>query len=210
MARAATRSLWQTSRARRPTRSQARSLLSIPKLNSASSRVRPESCNRIRIAQISPSLNGAFCPTSFPLFHGSRCEATGVSMTISRGIGVIMMGAMRPKADVEQSRGIQPELDVSIQIRWFGVEPPQHEKLRVNRSMCSIGAQEKVRSSSTSPKIQTAIAALEGVASASIRDGSTASRSVTVPCWRLWGLMLGSTGSRLGWRTTPLLPRAPW
>src|SRR5215212_3162617 len=41
-------------------------------MNSARSRVRSVIWRRTRIAQISLSFSGAFCPTSFPLFHGSR------------------------------------------------------------------------------------------------------------------------------------------
>src|SRR5659263_644941 len=37
----------------------------------ASSLTRCSTCNRTRMAQISFSLNGAFWPTSLPLFHGS-------------------------------------------------------------------------------------------------------------------------------------------
>src|ERR1035437_305248 len=53
------------------TRSQARSLLSSPRSNMANSLTRCSTCNRTRMAQISFSLNGAFWPTSLPLFHGS-------------------------------------------------------------------------------------------------------------------------------------------
>jgi hypothetical protein len=80
-ARAATRSLWQTSRTSIDVRSHARSLLSMPRLKSASSRVRSSIRRRIRIAQISLGLNGAFWPTSLALFHGSRrCRDDCVSM----------------------------------------------------------------------------------------------------------------------------------
>jgi hypothetical protein len=54
------------------TRSQARSLLSIARLNKASSRRRSASCRRMRIAQISLSLRGVFWPMSLPLFQGGR------------------------------------------------------------------------------------------------------------------------------------------
>ena len=60
---------WHTSRTRKLTRSQARSLLSMPRSNRVSSRSRPCISRRTRMAQISFSLNGAFCPTSLPLFH---------------------------------------------------------------------------------------------------------------------------------------------
>src|ERR1700723_2863973 len=53
-------------------RSPARGLLSIAKLKRANSRHRLAICKRIRIAQISLSLNGVFWPTSLPLFQGSR------------------------------------------------------------------------------------------------------------------------------------------
>jgi hypothetical protein len=64
MARAATRSPWQMSRTFSLTRSQARSLLSIPRSNSARSRARRNSWSLMRIAQISFSLNGPACPCS--------------------------------------------------------------------------------------------------------------------------------------------------
>jgi len=60
-----------TSRTLSFTRSQPRSLLSIARLNKASSFVALASCNLIRIAQISLSLSGGFCPMSLCLFHGS-------------------------------------------------------------------------------------------------------------------------------------------
>ena len=40
--------------------------------NRASSRTRPSIWRRTRSAQMSLSLKGAFCPTSLPLFQGSR------------------------------------------------------------------------------------------------------------------------------------------
>lgn len=70
-ARLATCSPWLTSRTFSDTRSHARSLLSRPRFNNAGSRERCSCCSRIRIAQMSLGLNGAFCPTSLPLFHGS-------------------------------------------------------------------------------------------------------------------------------------------
>ena len=59
---------WATSRTRNFTKSQARSLLSMAKLKRARSRVLLRSCKRIRIAQMSRSRSGDFCPTSLPLF----------------------------------------------------------------------------------------------------------------------------------------------
>ncbi len=78
-----------TSRTRKPTRSQARSLLSMAKLNRASSRRRTASCSRIRIAQISLSLKGVFWPTILPLFQGGRAVAvfSVASMADSYGEG---------------------------------------------------------------------------------------------------------------------------
>jgi hypothetical protein len=67
MERVATILPWHTSRTRSFTRSQDLSLLSIARLNKASSRVRFWICKRTRIAQISFSFRGAFCPTSFHL-----------------------------------------------------------------------------------------------------------------------------------------------
>jgi hypothetical protein len=54
----------ETSRTRSSIKWQARSLLSIPRLNNASSLLRLPNCRRTRIAQISFSLKGAFCPNS--------------------------------------------------------------------------------------------------------------------------------------------------
>jgi len=55
---------------RAASRDQPRSLLSIPRSNRARSRVRACIWSRTRMAQISLTFNGAFGPTSFPLFHG--------------------------------------------------------------------------------------------------------------------------------------------
>jgi hypothetical protein len=69
IARSPTRSPWHTSRTRKLRRSQARSLLSMPRSNRASSRRRPCISRRTRMDQISFSLKGAFWPTNLPLFH---------------------------------------------------------------------------------------------------------------------------------------------
>ena len=60
MARVARRSPWQMSFTRNCTRSHALSLLSMPRSNSARSRMHPANCNQIRIAQTSFNLKGAF------------------------------------------------------------------------------------------------------------------------------------------------------
>ena len=60
IARGETRSPWQMSRTRKRTKSHTLSLLSNPRSKSASSLVRWPSCSRIRMAQISFSLSGAF------------------------------------------------------------------------------------------------------------------------------------------------------
>src|SRR5690606_34859141 len=60
MARVATWSPWHTSRTLRATRSHPRSLLSMPRLKSASSRTRLSIWRRTRRAQMSLSLKGAF------------------------------------------------------------------------------------------------------------------------------------------------------
>lgn len=54
------------------TRSQPRNLLSIAKSNSARSRRRLCSSRQKRIAQISRSFKGRFCPTFWPAFQGHR------------------------------------------------------------------------------------------------------------------------------------------
>src|SRR5437660_7839196 len=76
MARAATRPPWQMSRTFSLTRSQARSLLSIPRSNSARSRALRNSWSLTRIAQISFSLNGAFWPNQLALVPRFRVGAT--------------------------------------------------------------------------------------------------------------------------------------
>jgi hypothetical protein len=53
-------------------KSQALSLLSIARLNSAISRRRFSLCRRIRIDQISCRLSGCFWPINLPLFQGAR------------------------------------------------------------------------------------------------------------------------------------------
>ena len=68
---------------RSPTRSQPRNLLSMERLNSASSRVRWSSCSRIRMAQISFSFNGGFWPSSLPLFHGIARPAVVVTVSMN-------------------------------------------------------------------------------------------------------------------------------
>src|SRR5687768_2874678 len=60
VARLATCSPWPMSRTFSDTRSHARSLLSKPMLSSARSRERCSCCSRIRMAQMSLGLNGAF------------------------------------------------------------------------------------------------------------------------------------------------------
>ena len=63
--------------------SQVRGLLSIPRSNSARSRTLRNSWRLTRIAQISFSLNGAFWPTSLPLFHGSGWGRTTASSMVN-------------------------------------------------------------------------------------------------------------------------------
>lgn len=71
IARDPTRPPFETSDTRSLSKSQARSLLSIARLNNARSRCRLSICRRIRIVHISRSFSGGFCPTSLPLFHGT-------------------------------------------------------------------------------------------------------------------------------------------
>ena len=70
LARAATWPPWQTSLTRSRTKSHPRNLLSMAKLKSAKSRTLPKISRRTRIAQISLTRSGAFCPTNLPLLHG--------------------------------------------------------------------------------------------------------------------------------------------
>jgi hypothetical protein len=60
-------------------------LLSIAGLNGASSRTFDDIWSLVRIAQISRSFNGGFCPVSLPLFLGTRrvLEELSVSMSTS-------------------------------------------------------------------------------------------------------------------------------
>jgi hypothetical protein len=62
---------------------QARSLLSMSRLNSARSLARAANCSRIRTAQTSFNLSGVFWPTILPLFQGMRREHGFGSMTRS-------------------------------------------------------------------------------------------------------------------------------
>ena len=62
------------------TRSQARSLLSMARLKSASSRIAPLISSRTRIDHTFFGCSGRFCPTRIPLFHGYRLRSTAVSM----------------------------------------------------------------------------------------------------------------------------------
>ena len=95
------------------TRSQARSLLSIARLNNASSRRRSASCQLTRIDQISFNLKGVFCPTIFPLFQGARTRRLQLicSMLDSLGYGVIKIAprltVARPEAG-HRSRSERP------------------------------------------------------------------------------------------------------
>jgi len=57
---------------RTATTSQPRNLLSIARLNSARSRVRPSICSFVRIDQTWLCRSGGFGPTSLPLFQGGR------------------------------------------------------------------------------------------------------------------------------------------
>ena len=57
------------------------------KVKSASSRTRLSNCRRTRSAQMSFGLKGAFCPTIFPLFQGSRRLALpSVPMMVSHRV----------------------------------------------------------------------------------------------------------------------------
>ena len=76
---------WNTSQTRNCTKSHARSLLSMPRLNIERSRTHAASCRWMRMAQISLSLNRSFCPVDLPLFHGTLTEPLSpiVFVTIS-------------------------------------------------------------------------------------------------------------------------------
>ena len=64
--------LGATSSARRATRSQQLSLLSIARLNMARSRVRRSNCNMARMDHTCAGRNGGFGPASLPLFQTGR------------------------------------------------------------------------------------------------------------------------------------------
>ena len=76
IARAATTLLWHTSRTRSFTKSQDLSLLSIARLNKASSRTRFAIWRRTRIAQISFSFGRRLPPDQLPFIPGDmrRCR----------------------------------------------------------------------------------------------------------------------------------------
>lgn len=71
----ATRAPRQTSRTRSFVKSRGRGMLSIAKLNIASSRVHAPRSRRIRMAQMSSILSGHFFPVSLSLLHGTHAAA---------------------------------------------------------------------------------------------------------------------------------------
>ena len=85
VARDATWSPRQMSRTFRLTRSQPRSLLSMPKLKRASSRTRFSIQSRTRSAQMSLSLNGAFWPTKMRRHDGRVLVLGQPSLTVATG-----------------------------------------------------------------------------------------------------------------------------
>lgn len=68
----------------------------IAKLNSARSLKRSDSCSLILIAQISPSLNGSFCPTSLHLFQGTKSFPVSMVLFMIPPCSVESESAPRP------------------------------------------------------------------------------------------------------------------
>jgi hypothetical protein len=102
------------SRTRSFTRSQARSLLSMPRSNSASSLARFSICSLVRIAQTSLGLNGAFCPTSLPLFQGAPVRGLFVHSMMDVLGWEPWSRAARIRRPDAQGRGAGPGLARSI------------------------------------------------------------------------------------------------
>ena len=83
------------------------------RLNSTRSRVRPASCSRMRIAQISLSLKGGFGPTSLPLFQGSNrttaCFVCSICMVrFPRVVEEPPVGPLLPRSASRQERSDSP------------------------------------------------------------------------------------------------------
>src|SRR5262245_46581492 len=78
------------------TTSQPRSLLSIARLNIASSRVRPSIINRVLMDQTCFGRSGGLAPISFPLFQGVRLGLVDAVVSLS-GM-VVLLGYREPGA----------------------------------------------------------------------------------------------------------------
>src|SRR6266851_1943447 len=81
LARSRTRPPAQTSSTCSRTRSHPLSLLSMARLNNATSRAQCLSWSRTRIAQTSSGLSGRFCPVRRPLFQGAFCMIASIEPT---------------------------------------------------------------------------------------------------------------------------------
>ncbi len=66
------------------TKSQALNLLSIARLNSARSRMFPDSSSLTRMVQTSSSLSGRFCPMSLPLFQAGLLVSIIIALILER------------------------------------------------------------------------------------------------------------------------------
>jgi hypothetical protein len=143
MARVATRSPWQMSLTFKLTRSQARGLLSIPRSNSASFRVRANSWSLTRIAQISFGLHGAFWPASLPLFHGSGWARTTASSVVSPLKGQRKFDSAPRDGIADRDRSI-----VDFRTRIYDTYVPKSGALisGANLHLCAAVAGSKLRS----------------------------------------------------------------
>ena len=89
------------------TKSQPRSLLSIARLNKASSRGLFANCKRIRIAQISFSLRGDFGPINLPLSQGKWLQTGFILVKILLGPPYIRRRCLRSSAVAPAALGLR-------------------------------------------------------------------------------------------------------
>lgn len=125
MAREAMRSPWQMSRTRSLTRSQARRLLSMARSNMARSRLHWPCCKSIRMAQMSLSFRGAFCPMSLPLFQGP-CR--------SQGVGAVSMLVSFEKLEGNQLGLSWSSKNVDFSVRIATAVPRESNRLQPHGS----------------------------------------------------------------------------
>ncbi len=167
---------WHTSLTRSCIKSQARSLLSIAKLNRARSRHRLAICNRTRIAQISLSLKQVFWPTSLPLFQGSRGVDAMISMIGSCcwGAGSLPFASERPQSG--GAAGNSRPLSVIDRAEFTGAKPTFEARIARHSPVSSIpfcqsGCPSMQRALGSRPSIRRA-AHVFGLAGKNAQTGS--------------------------------------